>query len=243
MKKAYTTLAKYYDLIFQGKDYVTESEFIKNAIKKRKVDARSILDIGCGTGVHLNLLKDDFKVLDGIDLNSEIIEEAKKKSSKINYHVAGMSNFKLNQKFDVIICLYSVFNYNLTVKDAKDTLKNIKDHLNSHGLVIFVLYSPRNTIKETSLHVGKNSNVEVAKVNMHFVDPKTHIEISDFLVLIKDKNRVDFYTEKDHKYRIYGIDEFTEMLTKAGFTSIEAFDGFSNKRASDKTEYLVFVAE
>jgi SAM-dependent methyltransferase len=242
MKKAYTSLAKYYDLIFQGKDYIAESKFIKGAIKKRKVYAKSILDIGCGTGSHLNLLIDDFEILSGIDLNSEIIKEAKKKSPKIYYQVAGMLDFKLSQKFDVIVCLYSVFNYNLTVKDAKNTLKNIKNHLNTRGLVIFALYSPRNIKKETSLHTGKNSNVEVVKINMHSVDPKTHIQVSDFVVLIKDKNGVDFCTEKGHKYRIYEIDEFTKMLRKVGFTNIDVFDGFSNKRASDETEYPVFVA-
>lgn len=242
MKAAYKTLAKYYDLIFQGKNYLAESRFIKEMVGQRMPKAKSILDVGCGTGTHLNLLINDFEVLYGVDLNPEVLKEAKKKSPKANYVVGGMADFDLGRKFDVITCLFSVFNYNLTVKEARKTLRNIKKHLNPRGLVIFALYTPHNTDKEISLHVGKNPDVEVAKINQYFFDPRTHLEICDFLVLVKDKEKIDFYTELRHKYRIYEVDEFTNLLTEAGFVDIAAFDNFTDKPASPEAKYPVVIA-
>lgn len=242
MKTAYKELAKYYDLIFQGKDYRKESDFIREVVKRKMPNAKSILDVGCGTGTHLNMLVDRFEMLWGIDPNPEIIKEAKKKSFKINYLVASMAEFEIRQKFDVITCLYSVFNYNLTVKEAKKTINNFKKHLNNNGLVIFALYTPHNIEKKISLHIGKSEGVEIAKISQYFFDPKTHLENCDFLVLVKDKNGVDFYTELNHKYRIYEIEEFSHLLKGANFKGIEVFDCFSSKPVSKDTKYPVVVA-
>lgn len=242
MELIYKALAKYYDLLFQDKDYQGEAEFIKKIVRKRRPYAKSILDIGCGTGTHLNLLLDDFELLYGVDLNPEVIEEAKKKSSRVKYVIGGMTDFKIEKKFDVVICLFSVFNYNLSLDEAQKTLENIKKHLNKKGLAIFALYTPNNTEKKIRIHIGKDENTEVAKINQYIFDPKTHLETTDFLVLIKNKKGVDFFTETGHQYRIYQIKEFSDMLRRTSFTNIEVFDDFTNQSASSITTYPVFAA-
>ncbi len=242
MRKAYTDLAKYYDLLFQDKDYNKESDFIKSIIKNRAPSNNSILDIGCGTGTHLNLLLDNFNLLSGLDINPSVLKVAKKKSPKVKYVVGSMKDFNINRKFDVVICLFSVFNYNLTNIEAKKSLRNIKSHLNQNGLVIFALYTPQNTEKVTRLHIGKSSQVEVAKINQFRFNPRTRLETSSYLVLLKDKEKIDFITETDHKYRIFTVKEFSTILKEVGFRKIKVFDNFTDKPASSKTKYPVFVA-
>jgi len=243
MHKAYKSFAKYYDLIFSSKNYFNEIDFIKTRIKKYKIDAKKILDVGCGTGSHLNLLINDFEYLYGIDINEEILNIARKKSKKINYSTGNMSDFNLSQKFDVILCMYSVFNYNLTKEKAYETLINFHQHLSKKGIVIIALYNPQNAESEMSIHAGKNNNIEVAKINQHYVDKSTKTEFSDFVLLIKDKGKFDFTVEKNHKYKIYSISEMTKMLLKTGFTNIKAFDQFSEKKATPTSGYPVFVAQ
>ena len=242
MQTAYTTLAKYYDLIFSSKDYKNEASFIEKIVKRRNPQSKSILDIGCGTGTHLNLLREKFNILHGVDLSPEIIKEAKRKSSKITYSIGKMANFNLKRKFDVLISLYSVFNYNLSIEEAKKTLINFRRHLKPNGLIILALYTPTNTEKQISLHMGKKAGVEVVKINEFSTDEKTNIQTSNFLVLLKDRNGVDFFTEPNHKYKIYNVDEFTYLMKKAGFKGIEVFDNFTDKPVSSKTKYPVFVA-
>ena len=79
MQKSYKNLAKYYDLLYQQKDYKSETDFILKIIHKYKIRKNSLLDVGCGTGTHLSLLSNEFKVLYGIDLNKEILNIARKK--------------------------------------------------------------------------------------------------------------------------------------------------------------------
>ena len=62
----YKEMAKYYDLFYSNKSYEKEVLFLKNLIGNKK----TILDVGCGTGIHMNLLeKYGYQVdLDEIDL-------------------------------------------------------------------------------------------------------------------------------------------------------------------------------
>jgi len=160
MYQTYKSLAKYYDLIFQGKDYVKETSFINSVVRERNKNAKSILDVGCGTGTHLNLLVNDFKILYGVDLNREMIQQARKKSKRVKYVVGGMKDFHIKRKFDVLTCLFAVFNYNLNEQEAKKTLKNFRKHLNTNGVLVLALYIKRNLERKVSIHCGKKKDID-----------------------------------------------------------------------------------
>ena len=70
--------AKYYDTIYQKKNYSKETNFVSQFFPKNKKKLR-ILDLGMGTGSHLiNLIKKGHKV-DGVELSREMIDLAKQK--------------------------------------------------------------------------------------------------------------------------------------------------------------------
>ena len=75
----YREIASYYDLIYSWKDYKKEAKKIKKLILKyKKSDGNELLDIACGTGKHLEYLKNTFSCM-GVDINEEMINIAKKK--------------------------------------------------------------------------------------------------------------------------------------------------------------------
>ena len=77
----YKEFAKYYDKFYSKKNYQKEVMFLKNFISKND----SIIDIGCGTGMHAYYLND--YNIDGLDLNEEIqviVNNTKKTIEEIN---------------------------------------------------------------------------------------------------------------------------------------------------------------
>ena len=69
---------KYYDLIFADKNYKKEVSYILK--KSKKIRIKKILDIGCGTGTHADLIhKSIKKKIIGLDKNKKLIGMAKKK--------------------------------------------------------------------------------------------------------------------------------------------------------------------
>jgi SAM-dependent methyltransferase len=244
MQRSYNDYAKYYDLIFQQKDYDKEVEFIKSIIQKNSISKDSILDVGCGTGTHLYLLKDEFKTLYGVDVSKKILDIARKKIPDANFQEGNMQDFKIHNKFDVITCLYSVFNYNLDKKSAIKTLKNFYKHLKSHGILIIALYNEKNTEKQTSLHIGEDEETKVAKINEFKYYPEEKILISNHFLIVKDKGKVDFDIEVEDKFRIFDFEEIEEIVKKSGFKEYLTYDNFTFKEAKeDETKYPILVLE
>jgi 2-polyprenyl-3-methyl-5-hydroxy-6-metoxy-1,4-benzoquinol methylase len=118
--------SKYYDVIYSFKDYKREAELIRNYIAKHVLNCRTILDVACGTGQYAFYLKNQY-LIDGIDLNPEFISIAKRKNPEGNFYVADMTNFTLNKKYDVVMCLFSSIGYVQTLDNVVRTLGCFKD--------------------------------------------------------------------------------------------------------------------
>ena len=54
--KVFDAYSNYYDLLYQDKDYVAETEYINSLISSYSKNAESILELGSGTGIHAGLL-------------------------------------------------------------------------------------------------------------------------------------------------------------------------------------------
>ena len=106
MENIYKKIAKYYDLCNEEKDYSKEANFIKFLIDKNNISGKKILDVGCGTCQHGVLLEKMGYKFYGVDLHEEMLEIAQKKSKNFKLFKGEIINFKLNEKFGVILCLY-----------------------------------------------------------------------------------------------------------------------------------------
>ncbi len=133
----FRTYAKYYDQIYlRKKDYRKEAETVKGIIKQfEEKQSRTLLDVGCGTGEHLKYLSPDFQCT-GIDINRDMIKTAKDKVPNARFRVVNMTDFRLKERFDVIICLFSSIGYVQKFKNLVKTLENFYRHLNAKGLAI-----------------------------------------------------------------------------------------------------------
>src|SRR4030042_128937 len=85
------------------------------------------LDVGCGTGYHLDLVED----ITGLDPSREMLEKAKEKGKPLVLGKGEHLPFK-DEEFDTVLCMFSVLN----VCDAEKTAQEIKRVLKPGGLAI-----------------------------------------------------------------------------------------------------------
>ncbi len=94
-----------------------------------KFSFKSILDIGCGTGYLIKILKNNYPncTINGID---------KFLFGKIDHDVLDISdqNFKYNKKFDIIILMHSINH----ISDVKIACNNLNNLLNHGGKIIII---------------------------------------------------------------------------------------------------------
>jgi SAM-dependent methyltransferase len=105
-------------------------------LRKHHPKARSLLELACGTGTYLLPLSKHYDV-SGLDISSTMLKYARKKLPGIKFSCQNMAEFKLNQKFDAIICPYDSINHLLKFSDWRQTFRAAKRHLNEKGVFIF----------------------------------------------------------------------------------------------------------
>lgn len=182
-EKLYKDLAKYYDLVYSDKDYEEEVREIKDIISEwKESNGNKLLDAACGSGRHLKYLSNDFACT-GLDLNEKILEIAEERLGDVKLIQADMTDFSLEEKFDVITCLFSSIGYVKTYKKLRKTVENFVDHLKEGGVVIIEPWLTKDLYNEGSVHMktfdGEGTKVarvsysgregDLSKVEMHYL--------------------------------------------------------------------------
>ena len=100
----FTKSARFYDNLYAFKDYGAASAKLRDTVRDLHPTARTLLDVGCGTGRHLAHLAKDFSV-EGLDVNPELLSVARARNPNVPLHQADMTQFALQRRFDVVACL------------------------------------------------------------------------------------------------------------------------------------------
>lgn len=74
--------SRYYDLLYATKDYAKEAAYISGIVKRHGPGARTLLDLGCGTGVHsCAFARAGYQVV-GVDRSETMLERARERAAK-----------------------------------------------------------------------------------------------------------------------------------------------------------------
>ncbi len=135
----YDLLARHYDAVTG--DSSTETAFIDNIIKRAHGQAVTLLEVACGTGGIIAPLAGRYRV-SGLDISPDMLAVARKKLPEgTPLHLADMSCFNLNVKFDAIICVYHGINHLLDFSAWENFFGCAYRHLNDGGVLVFDTYT------------------------------------------------------------------------------------------------------
>ena len=91
INSTFKNYSKFYNLLYKDKDYDSEVDYIHKLISQNTKLKKSILDLGCGTGIHAEMLYDKGYEIIGVDISNEMldvaVESAKNKKKKLNIYV------------------------------------------------------------------------------------------------------------------------------------------------------------
>jgi len=226
----YKELAKYYDLIYSWKDYKGEVNRIKDLIKKyNNSDGKELLDVGCGTGKHLEYLKPNFSCT-GSDLNAEMLEIARENVKGVIFTQADMITMDLKKKFDIIISLFSSIGHVKTYTNLEQTILNFSNHLKKGGVVIIEPWLTKSTYEagRPGMTTYDSKDIKVARLNNTRIE--NDLSILEMHYLIAERNKdIEYFVEK-HELGLFEIDKFLEYMTKAGLKAKFLKDGLMKGR-------------
>lgn len=107
----FSKTARYYDKLYAGKDYAGEVQRLISLLGVEPEKKRlTLLDVACGTGLHIEHLREHFYV-EGLDICPELLKVARERNPDTPFHLGDMIEFDLGKRFDVVTCLFSSIGY------------------------------------------------------------------------------------------------------------------------------------
>jgi SAM-dependent methyltransferase len=245
--------SRYYNLLYQDKDYQGEIEFVHDLIGRHAPGAQTILDLGCGTGRHDVLLAEKGYAMTGVDMSEEMIAVARQAADRIGsekpgpptFYQGDIRSFRLDQKFDVVISLFHVMSYQTTNDDFIAAMQTARDHLKPGGIFIFDFwYGPAVLTDRPVVRVKKLEDDQIQVMRM--AEPVMHANKNlvdvNYTVWIKDKkSRQTEKIRETHKMRYWFLPEIANMLPEADFEVLEKGEWMSRKEPGFDT-WGVYVA-
>src|SRR5438094_7884542 len=86
------------------------AERVMELVRAAKSDARNVLELGCGTGSILKYLQDVYEV-SGLDISGKMLSVARKKVPRVKLFRQDMVGFRIDGRFDVIVCVFDSINH------------------------------------------------------------------------------------------------------------------------------------
>jgi SAM-dependent methyltransferase len=206
--------AELYDLFYGDKDYRGEARTIHGLVTQRSPDARTLLDVACGTGSHLAVLKRWYQV-EGLDLDGGLLEVAARRLPDTPLQQGDMRNFDLGRTFDVVTCLFSSIAYVRTAAGLSRAIKAMAGHVARQGLLIVEPWLTPTSFKvKFPGRLLKIERPDLQAVRMSVSRVEGRLSFIDFHYLVAQPGQIRHLTET-HSMGLFSEADYRSAFARA----------------------------
>ena len=210
----YAQRPELYDVVYSFKDYAGECERIEAIVAERAPNARTLLDVACGTGKHLEHLRRRF-TCEGVDLDRGLLEIARARLPDVPLRQADMRDFDLGRRFDVVVCLFSAIGYAGDAAGLDATARSLARHVTDGGLVLVEPWIEPDDWMPGRPHVlaADADGLAVARVTLSGREGRT--STMEMQYLVGTPEGIEHFSEV-HRVGLFTRDEMRSAFERAG---------------------------
>jgi SAM-dependent methyltransferase len=205
--------ARIYDAIYASiRDYPREAAELDRLIQNRRPGARTLLDVACGTGAHLEQMT-GYEV-EGLDLDPEMLAVARERLPDVVFHEGDMADFDLGKRFDAVVCMFSSIGYVRTEERLHSAIAAMARHLEPGGvLVVEPWLTPKVWLDR---HIGAvfvdESELKIARMNVAGRDG--NLSVLEFEYLVGTPDGLERFSER-HELGLFTVEQYVDAFRAA----------------------------
>lgn len=244
--------AQYYDLLYEDKNYSAEAGFVAALLKRYAPSAHQLLELGCGTGIHAELLHRSGYGVHGIDFSEEMLKVAASRAVEsvdgqpgLSFSCADITRYRAQREFDAVISLFHVISYQTTDTALLEAFATAAAHLRPGGVFVFdCWYGPAVLTERPEVRVKRlrNEQIEVTRIAEPELYPNRNKVDVNYQVYIRDaiSGRIEALSETHHmRYLFYP--EIEAVCRQSGFEIITAAEWMTDREPGFDTWGVYFV--
>jgi SAM-dependent methyltransferase len=238
--------SKYYNLLYADKDYRGEADYLHGLIQAAHPTAKKILDLGCGTGRHDELLVEKGYSVFGVDLSEQMIQVAQAIERKnLQFAQGDVRTIRLSQSFDAVVSLFHVMSYQISNSDIDALFQTAKAHLSAGGLFVFdCWYGPAVLHERPVLRVKRLESVElkVTRIAEPVMHPNLNVVEVNYELFLEEKLSGGLKRMREvHPMRYLFMPEIMLFAERHGFEILLSEAWISKEELGEKTWSACFV--
>lgn len=224
----------YYDAIYSWKDYAGEAARLRNVITEKArlgKPAATLLDVACGTGMHLAHLQAYLQV-EGLDLDEGMLAIARERLPGVPLHRASMNSFDLGKHFDVVTCLSSAIGAMTTPEELQQAVCCMARHTTPGGLVLIDPWLDPKVFRTGKLDAFFVDQPDLKLARMSISAREGDVAVFDFHYLVGTPQGINSTTE------LLRLGLFTHEQYMAAFTACDLQVEFDEQGLMGRGMYI-----
>lgn len=247
--------SRYYDLLYADKDYAGETAYLRSLIVAHaRKPAVSLLELGCGTGIHALMLNAEAGLgVCGVDLSETMLEGARTRaaaqgvgSDRVSFHQGNACSFRIDRKFDVVASLFHVVSYQTTEERLNAQFETAATHLDTDGLFIFDFwYGPAVLWQRPAVRTKRLSDEHIVVTRLAepvIRDAENVVDVNYNLFVLDRATGVTTELREKHEMRYLFLPEIDHLLAVHGFVRERAEEWMTGKCPSLESWGVCVVA-
>ncbi len=208
--------AEHYDSIYDFIDYKADVARLQEVIGERAPAARTLLDVACGSGRHLEFLRETFEV-EGLDVSSQLLTLAARRCPGVPLHEASMESFDLPGRFDVITCLFSSIAYLETEDRMRRAVASMARHLRPGGLLLIEPWFEPERYWSDTITSNHSASSDPRICWMYTSKRDGDVSVLDIHYLVGTPDRVQHFSE-EHRLGLFTREQHMAAFSEAGLS-------------------------
>lgn len=219
----FTESAAFYDVLYSFVDYEATVRELRATLDAQAPHARSLLDVGCGTGRHLELLRERYEV-EGLDINPTMLKAARERCPGVTLHEADMADFSLGSRFDLVMCLFSSIGYVRTEARLRSAVLCMSRHLAPGGLLIIEPWFTPEQYWTGTITANHIDQPDLKLTWMYTSEREGAVSVLDIHYMVGRPAGIETFRER-HEIGLFTEQQHIDAFSKAGLEARHATGG------------------